>query len=86
MSSTDTSTAGTPEQPPAAPAGHRENHAEQTAPLEAASAEAPSEAPTRVYLHPEQLATIQTPEALPVPVLQRSALRVSYVPDRKSVV
>ena len=33
-----------------------------------------------MYLHPEQLATIQTPEALPVPVLQRSALRVSYVP------
>lgn len=80
MSSTDTSTAGTPEQPLATPAEHRENHAEQTAPLEAASAEAPSEAPTRVYLHPEQLATIQTPEALPVPVLQRSALRVSYVP------
>ena len=80
MSSTDTSTAGTPEQPPAAPAGHRENHAEQTAPLEVVGAEAPSEAPSRVYLHPEQLATIQTPEALPVPVLQRSALRVSYVP------
>lgn len=80
MSSTDTSTAGTPEQPLATPAEHRENHAEQTAPLEAASAEAPSEAPSRVYLHPEQLATIQTPEALPVPVLQRSALRVSYVP------
>ena len=42
--------------------------------------EAPAEAPTRVYLHPEQLAMIQTPEALPVPVLQRSVLRVSYVP------
>ena len=80
MSSTDTSTAGTPEQPLATPAEHRENHAEQTAPLEAAGAEAPSEAPTRVYLHPEQLAMIQTPEALPIPVLQRSVLRVSYVP------
>ena len=33
-----------------------------------------------MYLHPEQLAMIQTPEALPVPVLQRSVLRVSYVP------
>ena len=33
-----------------------------------------------MYLHPEQLAMIQTPEALPIPVLQRSVLRVSYVP------
>ena len=33
-----------------------------------------------MYLHPEQLAMIQTPEALPIPVLQRSMLRISYVP------
>ena len=76
MSSTDTSTAGTPEQPPVATA----DRVEQAALLDAADTEKPSEAPTRVYLHPEQLAMIQTPEALPVPVLQRSALRVSYVP------
>ena len=80
MSSTDTSTAGTPEQPPVATAEYREDRVEQAALLEAADTEKPSEAPTRVYLHPEQLAMIQTPEALPVPVLQRSALRVSYVP------
>lgn len=80
MSSTDTSTAGTPEQPPVATAEYREDRVEQAALLDAADIEKPSEAPTRVYLHPEQLAIIQTPEALPVPVLQRSALRVSYVP------
>ena len=56
---------------------------EQSAPENATDqveTEAPTEAPARVYLHPEQLAMIQTPEALPVPVLQRSVLRVSYVP------
>jgi len=52
---------------------------EQSAP-ENATDQVESEAPTRVYLHPEQLAMIQTPEALPIPVLQRSMLRISYVP------
>ena len=36
--------------------------------------------PALTAIDPEQLAMIQTPEALPVPVLQRSVLRVSYVP------
>ena len=80
MTSSAPSTAGTPEQPPVATAEYREDRAEQAVLLDAADTEKPSEAPTRVYLHPEQLAMIQTPEALPVPVLQRSALRVSYVP------
>lgn len=83
MSSSAPSTAGTHEERPVNdPAltiidpelGAPENAADE------AEAEAPAEAPTRVYLHPEQLAMIQTPEALPVPVLQRSVLRVSYVP------
>lgn len=83
MSSSASSTAGTPEEQ------HINEHAltaidpEQSAPENATDeveTEAPAEAPTRVYLHPEQLAMIQTPEALPVPVLQRSVLRVSYVP------
>lgn len=83
MSSSASSTAGTPEEQPVNdPAltiidpelGAPENAADE------AETEAPAEAPTRVYLHPEQLAMIQTPEALPVPVLQRSVLRVSYVP------
>ncbi|WP_311648121.1 LysR substrate-binding domain-containing protein [Rothia mucilaginosa] len=83
MSSSASSTAGTPEEQPVNdPAltiidpelGAPENAADE------AEAEAPAEAPTRVYLHPEQLAMIQTPEALPVPVLQRSMLRISYVP------
>ena len=83
MSSSASSTAGTPE------AQHVNEHAltaidpEQSAHENATDeveTEAPAEAPTRVYLHPEQLAMIQTPEALPVPVLQRSVLRVSYVP------
>lgn len=83
MSSSAPSTAGTPEEQPVNdPAltiidpelGAPENAADE------AEAEAPAEAPSRVYLHPEQLAMIQTPEALPVPVLQRSMLRISYVP------
>lgn len=83
MSSSASSTAGTPEEQPVNdPAltiidpelGAPENAADE------AETEAPAKAPTRVYLHPEQLAMIQTPEALPVPVLQRSVLRVSYVP------
>lgn len=83
MSSSASSTAGTPEEQ------HINEHAltaidpEQSAPENATDeveTEAPAEAPTRVYLHPEQLAMIQTPEALPIPVLQRSVLRVSYVP------
>jgi len=68
MSSSASSTAGTPEEQ--AP----ENATDQV------ESEAPTEAPARVYLHPEQLAMIQTPEALPIPVLQRSMLRISYVP------
>lgn len=83
MSSSAPSTAGTPEEQPVNdPAltiidpelGAPENAADE------AEAEAPAEAPSHVYLHPEQLAMIQTPEALPVPVLQRSMLRISYVP------
>ena len=83
MSSSASSTAGTPEEQPVNdPALTAIDH-EQSAPENATDqveTEAPAEAPTRVYLHPEQLAMIQTPEALPVPVLQRSVLRVSYVP------
>ena len=83
MSSSASSTAGTPEEQ------HINEHAltaidpELSAPENATDeveTEALVEAPTRVYLHPEQLAMIQTPEALPIPVLQRSVLRVSYVP------
>ena len=83
MTSTASSTAGTPEEQPINEHALTEPNAELSAPENATDevgTEAPAEAPTRVYLHPEQLATIQTPEALPVPVLQRSALRVSYVP------
>ena len=83
MSSSASSTAGTPEEQPVNDPALTAIDPEQSAPENATDqveSEAPTEAPTRVYLHPEQLAMIQTPEALPVPVLQRSVLRVSYVP------
>ena len=83
MTSTASSTAGTPEEQPVNDPALTATDPEQSAPENATDeveTEAPTEAPTRVYLHPEQLAMIQTPEALPVPVLQRSVLRVSYVP------
>jgi len=83
MSSSASSTAGTPEEQPvndpALTAIDPEQNASENA-IDEVETEAPTEAPARVYLHPEQLAMIQTPEALPVPVLQRSVLRVSYVP------
>lgn len=83
MSSSASSTAGTPEEQPVNDPALTIIDPELSAPENATDkveTEAPAEAPTRVYLHPEQLAMIQTPEALPVPVLQRSVLRVSYVP------
>lgn len=83
MSSSASSTAGTPEEQPVNDPALTAIDPEQSAPENATDqveTEAPTEAPTRVYLHPEQLAMIQTPEALPIPVLQRSVLRVSYVP------
>ena len=83
MSSSASSTAGTLEEQPVNEHALTEPNAELRAPenvTDQVETEAPTEAPTRVYLHPEQLAMIQTPEALPVPVLQRSVLRVSYVP------
>lgn len=83
MSSSASSTAGIPEEQPINDSALTAIDPEQSAPENATDeveTEAPTEAPTRVYLHPEQLAMIQTPEALPVPVLQRSVLRVSYVP------
>lgn len=83
MSSSASSTAGTPEAQSVNDPALTAIDPEQSAPENATNkveTEAPTEAPTRVYLHPEQLAMIQTPEALPVPVLQRSVLRVSYVP------
>lgn len=83
MSSSASSTAGTPEEQPVNDSALTAIDPEQSAPENATDqveTEAPTEAPARVYLHPEQLAMIQTPEALPVPVLQRSVLRVSYVP------
>ena len=83
MSSSASSTAGTPEEQHLNEHALNEPNAELSAPentTDQVEIEAPAEAPTRVYLHPEQLAMIQTPEALPVPVLQRSVLRVSYVP------
>lgn len=79
MNSTDTSTVATSEQPPV-------SLVDVSAPippsqtLEGATSQDKRDTPCRVYLHPEQLAMIQTPEALPVPVLQRPALRISYVP------
>lgn len=79
MSSSASSTAGTPEEQPVNDSALTAIDPEQSAP-ENATDQVESEAPTRVYLHPEQLAMIQTPEALPVPVLQRSVLRISYVP------
>ncbi|WP_298593294.1 LysR substrate-binding domain-containing protein [uncultured Rothia sp.] len=83
MSSSAPSTAGTPEEPPVNDPALTIIDPELSAPENVADeveTEALAEAPTRVYLHPEQLAMIQTPEALPVPVLQRSMLRISYVP------
>lgn len=83
MTSTASSTAGTPEEQPLNERTLAEPNAELGAPentTDRVETEAPAEAPTRVYLHPEQLAMIQTPEALPIPVLQRSMLRISYVP------
>lgn len=83
MSSSASSTAGTPEEQPVNDPALTAIDPEQSAPENATDqveTEAPAEAPTRVYLHPEQLAMIQTPEALPIPVLQRSMLRISYVP------
>ena len=79
MSSSASSTAGTPEEQPVNDPALTAIDPEQSAP-ENATDQVESEAPTRVYLHPEQLAMIQTPEALPIPVLQRSMLRISYVP------
>ena len=79
MSSSASSTAGTPEEQPVNDSALTAIDPEQSAP-ENATDQVESEAPTRVYLHPEQLAMIQTPEALPIPVLQRSRLRISYVP------
>lgn len=83
MTSTASSTAGTPEEQPINEHALTEPNAELSAPENATDqveSEAPTEAPARVYLHPEQLAMIQSPEALPIPVLQRSVLRISYVP------
>lgn len=83
MTSTASSAAGTPEEQPVNEHALTEPNAELSAPENATDqveSEAPAEVPTRVYLHPEQLAIIQTPEALPIPVLQRSMLRISYVP------
>ena len=83
MSSSASSTACTPEEQPVNDSALTAIDPEQSAPENATDqveTEAPAEAPTRVYLHPEQLAMIQTPEALPIPVLQRSMLRISYVP------
>lgn len=83
MTSTASSTAGTPEEQPLNEHALTESNAELSAPentTDQVDNEAPTEVPTRVYLHPEQLAMIQTPEALPIPVLQRSMLRISYVP------
>lgn len=83
MSSSASSTAGTPEEQSVSDPALTIIAPELSAPenvADEAETEAPAEAPSRVYLHPEQLAMIQTPEALPIPVLQRSVLRVSYVP------
>ena len=79
MSSSASSTAGIPEEQHVNDSALTAIDPEQSAP-ENATDQVESEAPTRVYLHPEQLAMIQTPEALPIPVLQRSMLRISYVP------
>ena len=83
MSSSASSTAGTPEEQPVNDHALTAIDPELSAPentTDEVETEALVEAPTRVDLHPEQLAMIQTPEALPIPVLQRSVLRVSYVP------
>ena len=83
MTSSAPSTVGIPEEQPVNDPVLTAIDPELSAPENATDeveTEALVEAPTRVYLHPEQLAMIQTPEALPIPVLQRSVLRVSYVP------
>ncbi len=83
MTSTASSTSGTPEEQPVNEHALTAIDPELSAPENATDqveSEAPAEAPARVYLHPDQLAIIQTPEALPIPVLQRSMLRISYVP------
>ena len=83
MSSSASSTVGTPEEQPVTDHALTAIDPGLSAPENATDeveTEALVEAPTRVYLHPEQLAMIQTPEALPIPMLQRSVLRVSYVP------
>ena len=83
MTSSAPSTVGIPEEQPANDPALTAIDPELSAPENATDeveTEALTEAPTRVYLHPEQLAMIQTPEALPIPVIQRSVLRVSYVP------
>ena len=83
MTSSAPSTVGIPEEQPANDPALTAIDPELSTPENATDeveTEALTEAPTRVYLHPEQLAMIQTPEALPIPVLQRSVLRVSYVP------
>ena len=83
MTSSAPSTVGIPEEQPANDPALTAIDPELSAPENATDeveTEALTEAPTRVYLHPEQLVMIQTPEALPIPVLQRSVLRVSYVP------
>ena len=70
MSSSASSTAGTPEEQPVNDSALTAIDPEQSAPENATDqveTEAPTEAPARVYLHPEQLAMIQTPEALPIP-------------------
>ena len=67
MSSSASSTAGTPEEQPVNDSALTAIDPEQNAP-ENATDQVESEAPTRVYLHPEQLAMIQTPEALPIAV------------------
>ena len=64
MTSTASSTAGTPEEQPINEHALTEPNAELSAPentTDRVETEAPAEAPTRVYLHPEQLAMIQTP-------------------------
>ena len=64
MSSSASSTAGTPEEQPVNDSALTAIDPEQSAPENATDqveTEAPTEAPARVYLHPEQLAMIQTP-------------------------
>ena len=79
MTSSAPSTVGIPEEQPANDPALTAIDPELSAPENATDeveTEALTVAPTRVYLHPEQLAMIQTPGALPIPVLQPSVLRV----------